>query len=723
MLNRIPESSPPSFGAPGSGEHVQDPFGRDVDVQRLWKAVVRRRKLFLWVFGGFFLLVCLFTLLQPRSFTTAVKLIAGSSGQGGPVEQGGTQLPVLNALLEASSAQSSETYAELLQQTPVAAEVSQNLGLGLAPEQLLSHLKVKPVPDTSILTLAISWRDPQTSARIANEFASVFVEHERQLVARQADTAIKFLQQQLPASEEHMRAAQDALATYEVRAGIADLQTQTKTDIDSITALDQKRQAAELEATQAAASLETVEAQLAQTSPTVVGSQSLAANPVNAQLQSQISSLRVQLNAARQQYTDDHPTVIALKSQLAEAQRELHSQPDQVLAGTSTIPNPVYQQLEQQAASLQAQIASAQAQQDTLAQQQAAAKPKLDQLPEKARRIGDLERSAKAAQDIYDELQRKYQDALISKTTAISDIAITQAADPASYTVTPNVPLNLLIGFGLGLILAVASVFVAEFLDDRFRTEDDIRERLGMPVLATIPHFDAAEWGENPWVKPLSVEAFYQLVAALRYSSNDPPRTIVFTSPDQGDGKSTVALNTAISIAMMKARVLLVDGDLRRPSLHEKLNVPNERGLSDVLVGLASFSDAIRPTEHANVWVLTSGKTAPNPVALLQSPEFDDILRQARERFEYVIVDGPALRSIVDGLILSIKADGAVLVVSSQKSDGRAVAAALQKLHSVGSINLLGVVLNGTKPDPRENSNYYLGAGQSISLPTKTTGS
>ena len=87
-----------------------------------------------------------------------------------------------------------------------------------------------------------------------------------------------------------------------------------------------------------------------------------------------------------------------------------------------------------------------------------------------------------------------------------------------------------------------------------------------MPVLATIPHFDAAKWGENPWVKPLSVEAFYQLVAALRYSSNDPPRTIVFTSPDQGDGKSTVALNTAISIAMMKARVLLVDGDLRRPA-------------------------------------------------------------------------------------------------------------------------------------------------------------
>ncbi len=724
MLNGIPQSAPPALrgATAGNGEYVQDPFGRDIDLQRLWKAIVRRRKLFMSVFGGFFALVLAFTLLQPRTYTTAVKMIAGSSGDPTTTSaQAGTQLPVLNALLAASSAQSSETYAELLQQTPVAADVAKNLGLAQSPEELLSHLKVKPVPDTSILTLSVSWRDPQTSARIANEFAAVFVEHERQLVARQADTAIKFLQQQLPTTEERMRAAQNALAAYQVRSGIADLQTQTKTDIDNLSELETKRQGAQLEATQAAASLETVEAQLAATSPTVVGSQSVAANPVNAQLQTQISQLRVQLNAARRQYTDDHPTVIALKSQLAEAERELRSQPNQVLAGTSTIPNPVYQQLEQQASTLQAQVASAQAQQATLGQQQAAAKPKLDQLPDKARRIGDLERSAKAAQDLYDELQRKYQDALITKTTAISDVAITQAADAGSYGVSPNLPLNLLIGFALGLVLALAAVFVAEFLDDRFRTEDDVRERLGMPVLATIPRFDPAEWGENPWVKPLSVEAFYQLVAALRYSSNNPPRTITFTSPEQGDGKSTVAVNTAISMSMMKARVLLIDADLRRPCLHEKLNVPNDRGLSDVLVGMATFPEAIKATAHPGVWVLTSGGFAPNPVALLQSPEFDAILQQALERFEYVIIDGPALRSIVDSLILSIKADGAVLIVSSQKSDGRAVGAALQKLHSVSSINLLGVVLNGIKPDASESSNYYLGAGQSISLPSKTT--
>ena len=270
------------------------------------------------------------------------------------------------------------------------------------------------------------------------------------------------------------------------------------------------------------------------------------------------------------------------------------------------------------------------------------------------------------------------------------------------------------------MFFAVAAVIIAEFLDDRFRTEDDVRERLGMPVLATIPQLGPGAWREDPWVKPLSVESFYQLVTSLRYSPH-VPHVITFTSPDQGDGKSTIAVNTAISMSMMKARVLLIDADLRRPSIHEKLNVPNERGLSDVLVGLASFPDALKATEHAGVSVLTSGRTAPNPAALLQSPEFDALLEQARERFDYVIVDAPALRSIVDSLVLSIKTDGVVLVVSSQKSDGRAVGAAVQKLQSVGSINLLGVVLNGVKPDAKEYSSYYLGAGQSITLPSKKT--
>jgi capsular exopolysaccharide synthesis family protein len=150
--------------------------------------------------------------------------------------------------------------------------------------------------------------------------------------------------------------------------------------------------------------------------------------------------------------------------------------------------------------------------------------------------------------------------------------------------------------------------------------------------------------------------------------------------------------------------------------MHRKFNMSNETGLSDVLVGVARFEDAVRPTEHPNVSVLSSGRPAPNPIGLLQSDGFDVLLKRARERFDFVIVDGPALRSIADGVVLGIKTEGTVLVISAPSSEGRSVRSALERLRAVGGINFVGIVLNRVRPDRRETSDYYLGSGQTISL-------
>jgi capsular exopolysaccharide synthesis family protein len=713
----------PATAAPPSLDFSQqvDRSSRDLDPRQLWKVIWRRRKLLLAIWASFFVAVAIVTLLTPKKYTTAVKLISGGSKAGSPTatNDASTNLPVLNALLAATGQQSSETYAELLMQSPVSTQVIKNLNLNMTVAQLMTHVLVRPVTNTAILTLSVTWKDPVMSARIANEYAGVFIEHERDLVGSQADSAIAFLQHDMPDAEAHMRAAQAALEAYQEQTGITDLTTQTQSDLGNVAALESKREAAESDARQYAAQLEAVEEQLGSTPQTVVGQQNITANPVAGSLQAQVQTLTLQLNTARKQYTDDYPAVIALKSQLAEAKRELASAPRSVLAGTENVQNPVYQSLTQTAATLQGQVAAAQAQAQTIAQQIAQAQPRLQQLPSEARRIVDLQRSAKSAEGVYLALQQKYQDAVISKTTALSDVSITQLADPNVYTKTPNLSFNLLLGFVVGLILAVTTVFVTEFFDDRFRTEEDVKERLGLSVLTTIPRVEALT-GHDDWLKPLAVEAFYQLVASLRYTSSRPPRTIAFTSADQGDGKSTIALNAAISMGQMKSRVLIIDADLRRPSMHEKLHIANERGLSDVLVGISQFDDAVRPTEHAGVSVMTSGRSAPNPVALLQSNAFDALLKRATEKYDYVIVDCPALRPVVDSIVLAIKAEGTVLVVSAATSEGRSVRLAIDKLRAVGNINLLGVVLNRTRPDRRESSSYYLGAGQSIPLPPES---
>jgi capsular exopolysaccharide synthesis family protein len=712
-----PAVAPPAPSPIGS---ISESAARELDPRRLLATLWRRRRLLFGIWLAFIVAVFLFTLIQPKKYTTTTKLIAGN---GASVENttnadSNTNLPVLNALLAVSGQQSAETYAELIEQSSVSEEVIKDLHLNVSVGALLSHLEVRPVADTSLLSVSMTWSDPVTSAKIANAYADVFVQHERELVSRQADAALGYLSKALPDAENRMRAEQEALTAYQQQKGIADLTIQTSNSLNGASTLEQKLQQAEVDQGVADASLSAVQDRLASTPATIVAASTQSTNPVVESLRSKVSDLTSQLAAARRQYTDSFPTVVALKSELAEAQRQLASQPATVTSSVNAGPNPVYQALSQQETTLEAQSAAAQASIKQLQSEIQAQKPALADLPAESRRIADLERAVRSATGIYQQLHDRYQNALIEKTTALSDVTVTQAADPTVFTKQPNLSLNLLLGIMVGFVLAVTAVFLAEFFDDRFRSDEDVRERLGVPVLAMIPLVDGLDAKDSEWVRPLAVEAFYQLVASLRYSSTHPPRTIAFTSADQADGKSTVALNTAISLGQMKARVLIVDADLRRPSIHLKLNVSNDKGLSDVLVGVTNFDDAVRPTEHIGVSVLSSGRPAPNPVGLLQSEAFDALLKTARDRFDFIIIDGPALRSIVDGIVLGVKTEGTVLIISATSSEGRSVRSAIDKLRAVGGINLLGVVLNRARPDRSEAGSYYLGAGTNISLPS-----
>ncbi len=689
---------------------------QEADVARWWRVLQRRRKLMAIVFASVVVLITAATFLKHKTYTTDVRLIAGSSpvdpSRSSPVTD--ESLPVLNALLSAGSMQTPETYTELMQEEPVVREVISRLGLNMSPIQFTPHVAVKPVTGTSIIRVLVKWSDPVTSAKIANTYANVFVDRERNLIAHQADSAISFLQVQLPIAEQRLRNAQRALSEYQMRNGIADLSQQATAQLAQVASLDAKASQSELDRNQAQAQLASVTAQLASVSPTIEGQTTTNANPVASSLDQQIAMVQAQLDAARKQYTDEHPTVIALKGQLAALESGAKKQSSTVLGGSMRVPNPVYEQLEQQAATLRALISADSSASATARAQRAQMDPIVRQLPERTQRIAALTRESKAAEDIYNTLEKKYDDAMLSRTTALSDVTITQPADASNATVEPNYVLNLAVALIAGALLALGMAFVVDFFDDRFRTEDDVKERLGIPVLASIPALTTNKQlgtRTGTWVDALAYESYFELVTALRYSSTEAPRSIAVTSPRQGDGKSTIALNIAISMAQLNARVLIIDADLRRPTLHTKLGFANGRGLSDVLVGVCTLDAAVRESGHAGVLTLTSGTRSPNPVALLQGPAFDRLLETAREKFDFVIIDAPALGPIVDGVILALKAEGAILVLSATSTDSRAANAALDKLAAVSDINLIGIVLNKTKPESHDYSAYYHASG------------
>jgi capsular exopolysaccharide synthesis family protein len=696
-----------------TGEQSTPPRGTETDWTTWLTVIRRRRKLALSVAGVVFALTLILTALTPRTYTTTVKFIAGGRGGGATNSPaGGSSLPLLNALLASSGAESAETYAELFQETPTARKAIQKLKLNIDPGELLSRVKVKPITDTAIVGVSVSWRNPEESARIANALAHAFIEYRRDMVSHQAQTALDYLTTQLPQAESTVHQTATQLSEYEALHKIVDITAQTQQSLTTINQLEAKRAEAQVNERQAEAQLGSVQSQLGSVSPDISGGQQYAPNPVLAQLQTQLAQVTMQLRTAQEHYTDLHPTVVALKSQKSELEREIGRQTPTVVSAQNTVPNPLYQQLQQQAATLQAQVASYRTQDQTLTSQLTALEPTLKRLPSQAAQLMALQRRAKLAQDVYDELQRKNGEAMVARSSALSDVTIVQGANAQDAIVKPSTFLNLVLGGFIGLSLGIGAALSAEVLDKRIHGVEDVEQRLSLPVLATIPMAGPKEIAALPWLQSLSIESYFQFVTALRYASSTRLKTIAITSARPGEGKSTVAVSTAIALAETEPRILLIDGDLRRPLLHAKLGIRPTHGLSDYLVGRARYEDVIQNTKHPGLDLLSAGTRTANSYRLLQSDEFKTLLDRAGKSYTTIIIDTPAIEPIIDAAVVAARVDGTVIVIAAGETDSEISKRAVGKLHGAGVRNILGAVLNKSNPRKDNTFNpYYLDPG------------
>ncbi|MGB6987174.1 MAG: polysaccharide biosynthesis tyrosine autokinase [Candidatus Aquilonibacter sp.] len=698
-MHAVTSTTPASL--PGSTEPtISD---RQHELASLWRTIVRRRATVLQIFIGFVVLVLVGTLVWPKQYTTTIKLIAGNeNGPGAPSDSAQTGLPVLNALVLESGVQTAETYAELFVEDPVLTRVVSDLQLGVGPHELLSHVTVAPVTNTNILGISVTWKNAATSAAIANAFGEAIVARQRDLVSSQANAALVDLAQELPPAQTAMDQAQNRLTAFETQHRLANIDEQTQATITNMAALDAKLQQAQGDEQQAQAQLSSEDVQMSSVPATITGTTNISENPVVSNLETQLTQVNVQLEQAEQQYTDRHPQVIALKQQKAQLESDIAKQQANVVAGKSVVPNPVYEQLAQQASQARSLVASDDAQIAELRNQLHETQPELSQLPGQAAELADLQRRAKSAQDVYAALAQKYVDARVASETAISDVTITQPANASQATVRPSLVLNFLISLVLGLVLGITGALVLDYLDNSIRDEREVEEELAIPQLGSVP-FVQLRGGTPllPWVKALALDAFLQLVTNIKYAVGEPLRSLTVTSPEQGDGKSTVALNVALALNELEGPVLLVDGDLRRPSLHAKLHLINERGLSDVLVGACALGDAVQTHKRTGLAVLTSGTATPNPIKLLESARFDDLLDELYARYKVVVFDGAALTNNLDSAVLARRTTGTVLVVSQGSSDLRAASHALKRLSRMGARNVLGFVMN--RVDPRRS--------------------
>jgi polysaccharide biosynthesis transport protein len=277
----------------------------------------------------------------------------------------------------------------------------------------------------------------------------------------------------------------------------------------------------------------------------------------------------------------------------------------------------------------------------------------------------------------------------------VNNVAVIDLAQTPGSPYKPNLQKNLLMWLVFGLLGAVAVVAWFEIMDDTFKSPEDIEDQLGLAVLGLIPRAkeDIFESLRNSPVSAIA-ESYRSLRTALQFStSNGLPKSLVVTSPNPGEGKSTTSVALATNFAQLGMKVLLIDADLRNPSTHRLLNRETERGLTNYLVGGAIAPDVLQETDVSGLSFMATGPLPPNPAELLAGQNMTRLVSSASENFDVVIIDAPPVLGLADAPLLASIAAGTLVVLGAGESRRGVVKAALKRLHFARA-QMVGAVLN-----------------------------
>lgn len=376
-------------------------------------------------------------------------------------------------------------------------------------------------------------------------------------------------------------------------------------------------------------------------------------------------------------------------------------------------------------AALTSQLASLQDRRNNLGARAEQSRREMSAFPGIRTELADLERRKETAEQHYRWAEGELRRARLAESVVSPYVDVVDAPSPVAMVRTRNV-LNVIAGALLGLVVGIALAFLLEYFDRTVRTSGDVERNLHLPSLGLVPRLpprpSRATVGTERLqpahalaaADPLSpaAEAYRALLVNLLFSrpAEDALRVVTVTSTGPAEGKSTTALNLAVTLAQQGKHTLLVDADLRNPTLHRALQLDREPGLSNILTGGSTFRKALRRDVVPGLDVLSAGPLTPNPAELFDSKAFTNLLDSLRSKYDWVLIDSPPVLAVSDATLLGLKSDGALFVVRAGETDQGAAEHAVARLQRIG-VRMVGAVLNEvdrfSSPDAAYTKYYY----------------
>lgn len=550
----------------------------------------------------------------------------------------------------------------------------------------LAGLEVKPQKKSFLVEVAYRSTDKYLAQQVPNAIYSEYMKfsmktrhHSFKLVKEWLEGEIQNLARKLEASERRL---------YEHGQKKDFLALEGKDDVII-------RKYAELSQllTRAQSERALKEAQYKQVQEKGVNAPLILNNPLVQRLRQEKIAQETKVSSLSQIYDVNYPQMKAEKATLEELNARLNGE------------------ISRQVASLRSDYEAALRAEKLLQEAMEEQKGKVTELQENLVQHHILKRDLKTNEQLYQALLARMKEASIASTMVPGNVAVIAPAELPLRPYSPNKFLNMVLAVFMGLLGGVAAAFLADYLDHSIKSTEELERFCRIPALGMLPLLSKNTRGLPKLEKQdlelatfkqprsLMSEAVYHLRTSLLLSlSGGPPRTIMVTSPNPSEGKTTVSVNLATSLAMNQRRVVLVDGDLRKPSIHKIFQESQSPGLSSYLTGSAGREEIVRPSFVPHLALVPAGPIPPNPVELLASPLFQKLLAELREEFHHVIVDTPPILGFADGRTVAPHTDGVIMVVKYHGTSKEAGRLAMNLLVQVNAL-VLGGVLNMTHGD------------------------
>ena len=516
-------------------------------------------------------------------------------------------------------------------------------------------LSVSRVDDTRLVWIRYDSPSPDFAVQVANAVAEEFIASNQEHYSGRSNFAKTYLEEQLAATKAKLEASERKMVEYARAQGLTITDEDGRTlALESLTQLSTALAQAQQERIRAEARYRNNATSADQLNASAIGP-----------LQQQRAVLMSQYQQKLATFKPDYPEMLQLKQQIDEIDKQIGAERGRV------------------GGSVRAEYEAAVAEESALS-------AKVEQLRSQAFVASSssieyniLKRDVDTNRELYNGLLQRYKEIGATSESTANNISVVDPAIGAGRF-KPDVRQDLMRGVLFGLLLGVLAAFLLEYLDDTLKAPHDIEQKLRLAVLGVVPKVEDGKRIADVAADPTSAfsESYRSVRAALQFSTDHGvPRTLLVTSAGAGEGKSTASLALARNFARLGKSVLLVEGDLRNPSMHRNLGLKTAAtGLSGLLSGSEALSAVVQPSGEDNLQVILAGPLPPNPAELLSGSKLISMLTVAVERYDQIIIDGPPVLGLADAPILSNAVDGTVLIVDAGRTKIRTAQMALKRL-------------------------------------------